>query len=162
MLSGMQPGNITLERSRRAAPWPLPTGSRTIRITHVAAPTHPTPAPETCMTSVRFRITPSMVPLGRLLVYYVRENGEGVADSLQFAVQPSFENQVSVAFSANETQPGDSIAIKVRATKGSCVCLAAVDKSVYLLKPGFQLDSAKASDLFLWGKIWVNVGGAGG
>ncbi|KAH0625707.1 hypothetical protein JD844_033906 [Phrynosoma platyrhinos] len=169
ILSGMQPRNITLERSRRAAPWPLPPGSRTIRITHVAgidlsictfssclpAATPPTPAPETCMTAIHFQITSSMVPLGRLLAYYVRENGEGVADSLQFAIKPSFENQVSVAFSANETRPGDSVAIKVRATKGSCVCLAAVDKSVYLLKPGFQLDSAKASNSFLGGKIWI-------
>lgn len=36
-----------------------------------------------------------MAPLGRLLAYYVRENGEGVADNLQFAVKPFFENQVS-------------------------------------------------------------------
>lgn len=35
-----------------------------------------------------------MAPLGRLLVYYVRENGEGVTDSLQFTVNSSFENQV--------------------------------------------------------------------
>lgn len=47
------------------------------------------------MTSVRFPVTAGMAPLGRLLAYYVRENGEGVTDSLQFAVEPSFENQVS-------------------------------------------------------------------
>lgn len=35
-----------------------------------------------------------MAPLGRLLVFYVRENGEGVTDSLQFSVNSSFENQV--------------------------------------------------------------------
>nr|XP_008122340.1 PREDICTED: C3 and PZP-like alpha-2-macroglobulin domain-containing protein 8 isoform X2 [Anolis carolinensis] len=142
VLSGMQPGNWTRGRSHRDAPRTPPSGSRSIRVTHLAAPTPPTLAPETCMATLHFRVTPNMAPLGRLLAYYVRENGEGVSDSLQFAVQPSFENQVSVAFSANETRPGDSVAIKVRATKGSCVCLAAVDKSVYLLKPGFQLNSA--------------------
>lgn len=47
-----------------------------------------------CVTSLRLAVTPSMVPLGRLLVFYVRENGEGVADSLQFAVETFFENQV--------------------------------------------------------------------
>ena len=47
-----------------------------------------------CMTSLQLAVTPSMVPLGRLLVYYVRENGEGVADSLQFTVETFFENQV--------------------------------------------------------------------
>lgn len=47
-----------------------------------------------CVTSLRLPVTPSMVPLGRLLVFYVRENGEGVADNLQFAVENFFENQV--------------------------------------------------------------------
>lgn len=47
-----------------------------------------------CVTSLRLAVTPSMAPLGRLLVFYVRENGEGVADSLQFAVETFFENQV--------------------------------------------------------------------
>lgn len=47
-----------------------------------------------CVTSLRLAVTPSMAPLGRLLVFYVRENGEGVADSLQFAVESFFENQV--------------------------------------------------------------------
>ena len=46
------------------------------------------------MTSLWLTVTPSMVPLGRLLAFYVRENGEGVADSLQFAVETFFENQV--------------------------------------------------------------------
>ncbi|KAL7992852.1 hypothetical protein Chor_017108 [Crotalus horridus] len=98
-------------------------------------------APElsTCMTSICFSVIPNMAPLGRLLAYYVRENGEGVADNMQFAVKPFFENQVSVAFSTNETRPGDSISVRVRAAKGSCVCLATVDKSIYLFKPGFQL-----------------------
>lgn len=46
------------------------------------------------MTSLQLAVTPSMVPLGRLLVFYIRENGEGVADSLQFTVETFFENQV--------------------------------------------------------------------
>uniref|UniRef100_A0A670K9B6 C3 and PZP like alpha-2-macroglobulin domain containing 8 n=1 Tax=Podarcis muralis TaxID=64176 RepID=A0A670K9B6_PODMU len=125
VLSGVQPSDVTRQRSKRDV--------------H-GRPTAP-PAPEmnTCVTSVRFSVTPKMAPLGRLLAYYVREDGEGVTDSLQFAVKPSFENQVSVAFSTNETRPGDTLTLKVSAAKGSCVCLAAVDKSVHLLKPGFQL-----------------------
>lgn len=47
-----------------------------------------------CVTSFHFLVTHRMAPLGRLLVYYVREDGEGVTDSLQFAVKPSFENEV--------------------------------------------------------------------
>lgn len=37
-----------------------------------------------------------MAPLSRLLVYYVRENGEGVTDSLQISIQPIFENEVRI------------------------------------------------------------------
>lgn len=61
----------------------------------VLAPTD-TPATEVevCMTFLHFSVSHNMAPLGRLLVYYVRENGEGVTDSLQFSVKPTFENQV--------------------------------------------------------------------
>lgn len=51
--------------------------------------------------------------------------------------------QVSVALSTNETRPGDVVHIKVKAATGSCVCIATVDKSVYLLKTGFQLTSTQ-------------------
>lgn len=48
-----------------------------------------------------------------------------------------------MALSANETRPGDVVNIKVRAAKSSCVCIATVDKSVYLLKTGFQLTASQ-------------------
>lgn len=68
-------------------------------IFHVAPTRSPAAEVNACMTSLRFLVTYSMAPLGRLLVYYVREDGEGVTDSLQFAVKPSFENQVGDSFS---------------------------------------------------------------
>lgn len=37
-----------------------------------------------------------MAPVSHLLVYYVRENGEGITDSVQIPVQPDFENQVRI------------------------------------------------------------------
>lgn len=49
---------------------------------------------DSCVSYLRFPVTHAMAPLSRLLVYYVRENGEGVTDSLQIPVQPRFENQV--------------------------------------------------------------------
>ncbi|XP_073659117.1 C3 and PZP-like alpha-2-macroglobulin domain-containing protein 8 isoform X8 [Tursiops truncatus] len=136
VLSGQQPAHITQQRSKRAAP------EKPIRLTHLSE-TEPSPAPaaevSVCVTSLRLTVTPSMVPLGRLLAFYVRENGEGVADSLQFAVETFFENQVSLTYSANETQPGEVVDLRVRAARGSCVCVAAVDKSIYLLRSGFRL-----------------------
>ncbi len=49
---------------------------------------------DSCVSVLHFNVTPAMAPLSRLLVYYVRENGEGVTDSLQLPVQPHFENEV--------------------------------------------------------------------
>lgn len=49
---------------------------------------------DSCVTYLQFPVSHSMAPLSRLLVYYVRDNGEGVTDSLQIPIQPSFENQV--------------------------------------------------------------------
>ncbi|ELK19137.1 C3 and PZP-like alpha-2-macroglobulin domain-containing protein 8 [Pteropus alecto] len=136
VLSGQQPAHITQQRSRRATP------EKPIRLTHLSE-TEPPPAPaaevNVCVTSLQLAVTPSMAPVGRLLVFYVRENGEGVADSLQFTVETFFENQVSLTYSANETQPGEAVDLRVRAARGSCVCVAVVDKSVYLLRSGFRL-----------------------
>nr|XP_014353118.1 PREDICTED: C3 and PZP-like alpha-2-macroglobulin domain-containing protein 8 [Latimeria chalumnae] len=140
--SGFQPSRVTLQRSKRATvtfdknfhgtPSPGTDASKT-----------PACDTEVCMTFLHFTVTPSMTPLSRLLVYYVRENGEGVTDSIQIPVQPAFENKVSISLSSNQTQPGDTVDITVKSEKGSCVCVAAVDKSIYLLKPGFQLTTEK-------------------
>lgn len=50
---------------------------------------------DSCMSVLHFNVTPPMAPLSRLLIYYVRENGEGVTDSLQLPVQSRFENEVN-------------------------------------------------------------------
>ena len=38
-----------------------------------------------------------MAPLSRLLVYYVRPSGEGVADAIVFQAQPDFRNKVTIS-----------------------------------------------------------------
>uniref|UniRef100_A0A673A0I2 Kazal-like domain-containing protein n=1 Tax=Sphaeramia orbicularis TaxID=375764 RepID=A0A673A0I2_9TELE len=136
VLSGHQLANLTaLHRGKRATI----TFDKNIHTTHLP----PASEMDSCVSYLRFPVSHSMAPLSRLLVYYVRENGEGVTDSLQIPVQPDFENQVSVSLSTNESMPGDSVSLHVRGEKGSCVCVATVDKSLYLLKPGFQLSPDK-------------------
>lgn len=61
------------------------------------------------------------------------------------AFNPTYGLQVSVSLSANESMPGDPMTLRVQGEKGSCVCVAAVDKSLYLLKPDFQLSPDKVS-----------------
>ncbi|KAI7791344.1 C3 and PZP-like alpha-2-macroglobulin domain-containing protein 8 isoform X1 [Triplophysa rosa] len=98
---------------------------------------------DSCVSVLHFNVTPAMAPLSRLLVYYVRDKGEGVTDSLQLPVQPRFENEVSVSLSTNESMPGSPVNLKIKAERGSCVCVASVDKSMNLLKPDFQLTPEK-------------------
>nr|XP_025845483.1 C3 and PZP-like alpha-2-macroglobulin domain-containing protein 8 isoform X3 [Vulpes vulpes] len=144
VLSGQQPAHITQQRSRRSA---TETPIRLMHLSETELPPAAAAEVNVCVTSLRLPVTPSMVPLGRLLVFYVRENGEGVADNLQFAVENFFENQVSLTYSANETQPGEVVDLRVRAARGSCVCITAVDKSIYLLRSGFQLTPAQETGL---------------
>lgn len=51
---------------------------------------------DSCVSYLHFPVSHSMAPLSHLLVYYVRENGEGVTDSVQIPVEPDFENQVCI------------------------------------------------------------------
>ncbi|XP_029470045.1 C3 and PZP-like alpha-2-macroglobulin domain-containing protein 8 isoform X2 [Rhinatrema bivittatum] len=140
--SGWQPGNVTQQRSERMAM----TFEKNLHVTpspRIASTEQLSREMEVCMSSLPIAVTHEMGPLSRLLVYYVRENGEGITDSIQLNVNFSFENQVSVVLSPNETRPGELLDMKVKAAKGSCVCVATVDKSLYLLSTGFQLTPEK-------------------
>ncbi|KAG8454856.1 hypothetical protein GDO86_001179 [Hymenochirus boettgeri] len=137
VLSGKQPGDVMQQRSRREAV----KFDKDIQETfaNIASTQLPTEDPTVWVTYVNFTITHNMAPASRLLVYYVRENGEGVSDSAQIPIQPVFENQVSLTLSSNNSRPGDVIDIKVKAERGSCVCVSTVDMSLYLLRNGFQI-----------------------
>lgn len=45
-------------------------------------------------------------------------------------------------------QPGKEVHVRVDASKDSCVCVALVDKSVHLLKPGYFLGIDKVQDFY--------------
>ena len=44
--------------------------------------------------TIRFSVTQAMVPSCRLLLYYIRDDGETVADSVEIDVEDKLENQV--------------------------------------------------------------------
>ncbi|XP_018112272.1 C3 and PZP-like alpha-2-macroglobulin domain-containing protein 8 [Xenopus laevis] len=138
VFSGQQPGDVTLKRSKRDASVTFDKDTQET-VTHTASTQLPNEDSTVWLTFVHFTVTHNMAPLSRILVYYVRENGEGVTDSAQIPIKPVFENQVSLTLSTNNSRPGDAVDIKVKAAKGSCVCVSTVDKSVYLLRNGFQL-----------------------
>nr|BAJ05271.1 alpha-2-macroglobulin [Diadumene lineata] len=96
---------------------------------------------------IEFQVTQSMVPSCRLLAYYVRKDGETVADNIEIDVEDKLENQVLVRFDDNVRRPGQPVEITMKAAPGSTVALAGVDKSVRLLRQADDLTYAKVVDI---------------
>ncbi|XP_034035690.1 C3 and PZP-like alpha-2-macroglobulin domain-containing protein 8 [Thalassophryne amazonica] len=143
VLSGKQSANLTSSHRDKRSAVVFDKNIHTTNLPPSASGSSPQAEMDICVSYLRFPVSHSMAPLSRLLVYYVRENGEGITDSLQIPIQPEFENKVSVSLSVNESMPGDSVTLHVRGERGSCVCVATVDKSLYLLKPEFRLSPDK-------------------
>ncbi|GAB6021255.1 CD109 molecule [Chamberlinius hualienensis] len=84
----------------------------------------------------KFRVTPRMAPKARFLAYYVRPDGEVVADSLTFYVEGVFQTPVAVSVNANRTSPGTPVEVKVTTKPNAFVGILGVDQKVLLLKSG--------------------------
>nr|CAB3233265.1 C3 and PZP-like alpha-2-macroglobulin domain-containing protein 8 [Phallusia mammillata] len=101
---------------------------------------------EVCQTSLIVDVTPEMAPMSRMVVYYVREDGEGIADSIQLPVKAKLQNKVKISSDYAERRPGDNINIEVTSSPGSCACIALVDRSVHVMKPGYMIGQDQIFD----------------
>ncbi|XP_069129864.1 CD109 antigen-like isoform X2 [Argopecten irradians] len=81
-------------------------------------------------------ITADMAPKARMIVQYVRQDGEIVADGITFKVNGVFKNPVAINFDRKSAKPGESVRVDLEASPNSQVNVLAVDKSVLLLKTG--------------------------
>ncbi|KAJ8041930.1 hypothetical protein HOLleu_12869 [Holothuria leucospilota] len=88
---------------------------------------------------LQFLVTSQMAPCARVIIYYVRDDGEVVPDIVEFAVNGTFGHDVTVSFSRSEASPGDPVSVTVRADPNSFVGILAVDKSVQLFRDGNDL-----------------------
>ncbi|GFO32854.1 alpha-2-macroglobulin 2 [Plakobranchus ocellatus] len=70
---------------------------------------------------LNLKIKHNMFPKFTLLLYYVREDGEVVADSILYDVAPCFQNQVELEFNESQAIPGQSVNLNLVAEPGS-VC----------------------------------------
>ncbi|XP_059162968.1 CD109 antigen-like [Physella acuta] len=88
--------------------------------------------------SVNFSVVsePSMAPSARIVVYYVRPDGEVVPDSISFDISGAFNNKVTVDLDMADVEPGDDVTVVTTADPDSNVHLLAIDQSVSLLKSG--------------------------
>ncbi|XP_064474631.1 alpha-2-macroglobulin-like isoform X3 [Ornithodoros turicata] len=99
--------------------------------------------------SLELDLTPdfSYVPLAKLLVFYIREDGEVIADSQEFEVEKCLKNNVTLRFGSESVQPATTAAIHLSGSPLSFCGVGVVDKSVHLLKQDNQLTKAKVYDL---------------
>lgn len=81
----------------------------------------------------RFIATAAMAPRARLVVYYVQEDGELVADSLHFTVSGAIQNHVSVSVSPKTVDAGGDVAITVTTKPNAFVGVLAVDQRSLIL-----------------------------
>jgi len=112
--------------------------------------------------SFGFQVTAAMAPSARVVVYYVRKDGEVVADALNFDVEGIFQNFVEVQVAPNSVEPGKAVDVTVKAEPNSYVGVLAVDQSVLLLRSGNDItrqdvlnevetyDSAPRPDYTTW------------
>ncbi|XP_071112931.1 alpha-2-macroglobulin-like [Haliotis cracherodii] len=90
-------------------------------------------SPDVPSFNVYVNVTCSMAPEATLLVYYLTNNGEVVADAETFKVDPCFSNPVKMAFTPSKEYPGYPTQLSLTAAPGSLCMVGVVDQSVYVL-----------------------------
>ncbi|XP_022096480.1 pregnancy zone protein-like [Acanthaster planci] len=84
-------------------------------------------------TRRRFKVSYEMSPAVTVMAYYIRDDGEVVADTVTIPVEEVFQNQVAVKFADLEKQPGQNTTVNIEAKPSSLCAYGVVDKSVHLL-----------------------------
>ncbi|KAJ8680026.1 hypothetical protein QAD02_015813 [Eretmocerus hayati] len=86
--------------------------------------------------SFRFFATYVMAPVAHVLVYYVREDGEVIADSLEVELEGTLQNFVDIRTQTDEVRPGGDVDLTISAKPNSYVGILGVDQRSLLLKSG--------------------------
>ncbi|XP_011686942.1 PREDICTED: CD109 antigen-like isoform X7 [Wasmannia auropunctata] len=87
-------------------------------------------------TSFKFLATYVMAPTAHIIVYYVRTDGEVIADSLDVELSGILQNHVDLKMTPGEVMPGESVNLVISAKPNSFVGLLGVDQRSLLLKSG--------------------------
>lgn len=88
-------------------------------------------------------IDASWSPSVHVLVYYIRDDRETVADSQKFTIEKCFKNQVKLQFGDDVKQPGTKTSLRLTSSPNSLCGIKVVDKSVSLLNSDDQLTPKK-------------------
>ncbi|GAB1860997.1 CD109 antigen [Camponotus japonicus] len=120
-------------------------------------------------TSFKFLATYVMAPTAHVIVYYVRTDGEVIADSLDVELAGVLQNFIDLKVTPGEVMPGESVNLVISAKPNSFIGLLGVDQRSLLLKSGNDIsyeqvykelqsyDRVKASpytDSFIGRPLW--------
>ncbi|XP_050306884.1 CD109 antigen [Anthonomus grandis grandis] len=87
----------------------------------------------------KFTAVHAMVPVSHLIVYYIKDDGELVADVVDIEVDVLFDNFINIDINTDETEPDLDVELTVRARQNSYIGLMAVDENVFNLRPGYDI-----------------------
>lgn len=83
-----------------------------------------------------FYSTYAMAPTAHVVVYYVTDSGEIVADALNVDFDATLQNFVNIEATPSEVEPGKIVELSIQAKPNSYVGVLGIDQSVLLLKSG--------------------------
>ncbi|KAG5334656.1 CD109 protein, partial [Acromyrmex heyeri] len=87
-------------------------------------------------TSFKFLATYVMAPIAHVIVYYVRTDGEVLADSLDVELSGVLQNHVDIKITPGEVMPGENVNLMISAKPNSFIGLLGIDQRSLLLKSG--------------------------
>lgn len=96
---------------------------------------------------IKINVDSELAPSFRLLVFYVRDDEETVADSQKFEVEKCFNNKVEFEFGDEVKQPGTKTSLTIKASPNSLCGVRVVDKSISLLDSSDQLTKERVFQL---------------
>ncbi len=121
-------------------------------------------SPTDTYNEINFRANAEVAPRCRIIVYTI-EDGEILADAVEFDVDGTLTNFVEIFASRRQTLPGKDVTINVKARPNSFVGLMAVEKSVLAFTQGHDItmsdvieelesyNSGKDPEFFAWFRL---------
>ncbi|GBM97246.1 Murinoglobulin-2 [Araneus ventricosus] len=131
------------EKDQKKERYDLPAPDTPQPRPYFVPPANSTEQPEIGEFLLSFDPRATMSPMARLLVFYVRDDGEIVADSRVIRIAQCLQNKVNLHFRHEQQYPSTEATMLLSATPSSLCGIGLVDKSVRLLRQEEQFTKKK-------------------
>ncbi|XP_046828737.1 CD109 antigen-like isoform X3 [Vespa crabro] len=84
----------------------------------------------------KFLATYVMAPTAHVIVYYIRDDGEVIADTLNVELEGTLQNFVDIKVMPEEVEPGKDVTLTISSKPNSYLGILGVDQRSLLLKSG--------------------------